>query len=152
MKIILWLRVTMAWGTVSKGHSIWKVENHWSRVTIVVIFCCCKETPWPKQLISNWELSYSYKRWVHWHHGGKSGSSRQTWCWRSSITPWSAGSRQREKEKLGLLFAFEISQPTPNDKPPPTRPHLLIPLWKLHPLGTQHANIWAFGELFSFKP
>jgi hypothetical protein len=41
-----------------------------------------------------------------------------------SSTSGSTGSRNREK--LGLAWAFEIVRPTPSDTCPPIRPHLLV--------------------------
>jgi hypothetical protein len=36
MKILLWLAVITSWGTVLKGHSIRKVENHWPTGSVYV--------------------------------------------------------------------------------------------------------------------
>lgn len=34
--------------------------------------------------------------------------------------------REAERMRLGLVYAFETSKPTPSDKPPPSRPCFLI--------------------------
>jgi hypothetical protein len=57
---------------------------------------------------------------------------------------------QAEKEKL--FQAFETSEPTPSDTPPPTRPHLLMLLKTVPSTGVQapkHTSLW---RPFSFRP
>jgi hypothetical protein len=51
--------------------------HHFLVPTSVLVFCCCEETPRPRQLIQeNWGLAYSFRELVH-YHGGENGS-RQT--------------------------------------------------------------------------
>jgi hypothetical protein len=56
---------------------------------------------------------------------GSMAAGRQERSWSSSweFTFWSISRKQR----LVLAWVFETSNPTPSDKPPSTRAHLLIP-------------------------
>ena len=58
---------------------------------------------------------------------------------RASLISWWAG-REEEGGILGLMWIFEASEPTPSDLPTPPNFSSAI-----HPLGTKHSNVWAYG-------
>lgn len=60
-----------------------------------------------------------------------------------SFTSWCTGCRQRGR--LGLAWALEISKSTPWDTPTPTRPHLFILSEQFHYLLRKCPNVWDHG-------
>ena len=64
-------------------------------------------------------LAYSFRGLIHHPYEGGHGSMQA-----ESSTLGSAGSR----EALGLAWVSKASNPTPSNRLPPIRPHLLIPL------------------------
>jgi hypothetical protein len=61
--------------------------------------------------------------------------------------------KEEEKERLGLVWAFETAKPTPSDTPLPARLHLSIETTPPNSsqtdlqLGNKLSNIWAYGAI-----
>jgi hypothetical protein len=58
---------------------------------------------------------------------------------------------ERERERAGLVWAFETLKPTPSDTPTLARPYLLILLKQFHYLGSKHTNCMSLYEPLSLK-
>lgn len=58
--------------------------------------------------------------------------------------------REETQSTLGMA-SFEISKRAPSNRPPPTKPHLIILPKQYHQQGTQCTNAQDYGRCSSFK-
>ena len=99
----------------------WSYAGHYSswvkylcQVYILSLFCCCEETPWPKQLLQkeplNWGLTAvpGVEPIIIMVRSVASG--KRTWCWRGSWDFYILICRQQAERMPGLLWAFRDSQ------------------------------------------
>lgn len=82
-----------------------------------------------------------------WQHHGREYSSRQALALADELTsdPRAGG---RERKKLSLAWALEISKPFSSDTLLTTKSHLPTLPKQSHQLGTRHSHIWTYGSHF----
>jgi hypothetical protein len=119
---------------------------------IVLEFCCCEETPWPRQLLQGYHLiglAYSFRGSVHHQHGSIRADimlvkelSSSSWSQGSSKRVSFAGSQEEGCIHTGwnLSIRGDLKVYLHSDTLPPARPHLLILLLPMGQAYSKHHN------------
>lgn len=98
-----------------QGILITATGNCWNKV-LLKCFCCCEETSWPWQLITDtlncvWLTAQRFSSllswWVTWWHVGRHGAGDGA----ESFTSQSPGSRKNKQATVGLAWVYQTSIP-----------------------------------------
>lgn len=134
-------RVRNRWVLLGSRRGSWtgQMFSKW-RGLDSLLFCCFKESPWPRQLAEDSALSSDPREWGAWQEAENSHCESQ---------------RQIRESKLEKVQGFLISKSTLSDILPSTGPHLLNFSKQLHwrpKTRGQVVNASGYERCFLFKP